>query len=650
MNKTVGILAHVDAGKTTLGERVLFLTGTVRTPGRVDHGDTSLDTDPIERARGITIYATTARLRVGEDTVYWLDTPGHTDFTPEMERAMAVMDAAVLVVSASAGVQPHTETLWRLLEAHGVPTLIFLNKTDLPSADTDGAIAQLRKRCSGDILDLREWQQTGRMPLSLMEETALRDESLLDLLDEDETPETVFADKLAEMTAARKVFPLMAGSALTGDGVDTFLPLLNRLVRTDYDETAPASGVCWKVGHDGTGLRLCQIKLLSGHVTLKDSFGPEKLNDLRRLDGVRMQRVTEASAGDMIIAAGCEGIRAGDAIGDAQPLRFSAEPMMSVEVFWEEAAENRVLQCLRILEDEEPTYRVEAAGGHVSIRVMGAIQLEILRTVMKDRFGIDVRFGEARVLYRETVAAPVIGIGHYEPLRHYAEVWLRLVPLPTGSGIRFRSLCHVDDLPLHFQRLIETHVFEKEHRGVLTGAPLADVEVQLLCGRAHLKHTEGGDFRQAVYRAIRNALMQAESVLLEPIAAFELRVPSGMLGTVMGSLQGAGAEILALQAGDEDTVISGEAPYAPFRRWQENCMALTRGKGILRTRMSRYAPCADPGPVIAAAAYQPLADPDDSPDSVFCSHGAGFTVAWDHVRDFAHCSREGIDSVEDEEP
>ena len=349
----------------------------------------------------------------------------------------------------------------------------------------------------------------------------------------------------------------------------------------------------------------------------------------------------------MIAVAGCDGIRPGDALGDAVPLRFQTEPMMAVDVRWEGASEAQALRCLRMIEDEEPSFRVEAADGRVTIRVMGPIQLEILAAALRERFGLTIRFGEARVLYRETVAAPVIGIGHYEPLRHYAEVWLRLSPLPPGSGIRFRSLCHVDDLPLHFQRLIETHVFEREHHGVLTGAPLTDVEVQLLCGRAHLKHTEGGDFRQATCRAIRNALMQAESVLLEPITGFELRVPSDQYGAVMGSLQGLQADLRDVEADGESTVMAGEVRWAAFRRWQEGFMALTRGRGILRTWMSRYAPCADPAPVIASAAYEPLAHPDDSPDSVFCSHGAGYAVAWDHVRDFAHCSWESPTSSEE---
>ena len=640
MKKTVGILAHVDAGKTTLSERVLYAAGVVRAPGRVDHGDTCLDDDPMERLRGITIYARLARLCLGADEIYWLDTPGHTDFTPEMERALSVLDAAVLVVSAAEGIQSHTETLWRMLAAHHVPTFIFLNKLDLAAADAERVIAALRKRLSPDILDLRGWQRSGRMDLALTEEIALREESLLPLLETERPPEAPFARSLASLTMARSVFPLMAGVALTGEGVEAFLRILNELVVTDRDAGKPLSAVCWKITRDESGQRLCHLKLLSGTLRVKESLGEAKVNDLRLWDGSRLKRGTEASAGDMIAVGGLESVRAGDAFGDAAPLRFLTDPMIAADVRWEGAAETQVLRALRQIEDEEPSYRVEAADGRISIRVMGPIQLEILQAVAEKRFGLKLSFGGYRVLYRETVAAPAVGIGHYEPLRHYAEVWVRLVPLPAGSGVRFRSLCHVDDLPLHFQRLIETHVFEKEHRGVLTGAPLTDVEVQLLIGRSHPKHTEGGDFRQATCRAIRNALMHAESVLLEPIAGFELTVPAASYGAVMGSLQGIRARTDGVETSEETLRITGEAPYAAFRKWQEGYAAMTHGRGSLRVWTSRYAPCADAEAVIAEAAYRPLAHLEDTPESVFCAHGAGFNVAWDKVKDFAHCAWE----------
>ena len=645
--RTIGILAHVDAGKTTLSERVLYESKAIREPGRVDHGDTFLDTDPMERRRGITIYAGLARLDWDGDTVWWLDTPGHSDFSAETERALAVMDDAVLVVSSADGVQSHTETLWRLLADYGVPTFVFLSKTDLAAADPDGTLRAMRRQLSPDMLDLRAWQCGGRMDRDLLEEIALREESLLPLLESEAPDERPFTEALIRLIRSRAVFPVMAGAALKGEGVADFIRLLHRLTPAAYSDDEPLSAVCWKTLHDERGQKLSLIKLTAGRLRVRDALpmaeGEQKITEMRSLSGSRFRRIEEAGAGDMAVLVGVDGLRTGDAVGGAEPLHRRLTPMLAADVLWEEPlTQHEVLKALRTAEEEEPTLTVEAVRGRVSVRAMGRIQMEILQAVMMDRYGLAIRFGPFRVLYRETVAAPAVGIGHYEPLRHYAEVWLRLVPLPEGSGIRFRSLAHVDDLALHWQRLIGTHVFEQEHRGVLTGSPLTDVEVQLLCGRAHLKHTEGGDFRQATCRAIRNALMHAESVLLEPIAGFELRVPAEMLGTVLSSLRETRAEIAETQAEDGWMTVRGEAPFALFRAWQDGYPALTRGRGSLRVKLSRYAPCHDAADVAARAAYNPLEDLEDTPESVFCTHGAGFNVAWNRVRDFAHCSPEGI--------
>ncbi|MBR4710621.1 MAG: TetM/TetW/TetO/TetS family tetracycline resistance ribosomal protection protein [Clostridia bacterium] len=647
MRRAIGILAHVDAGKTTLSERVLYESRVIREPGRVDHGDTFLDTDPTERRRGITIYAGVARLEWDGDTVWWLDTPGHSDFTAETERALAVMDDAVLVVNSADGVQSHTETLWHLLRSYAVPTFIFLSKTDLAAADPDRVLADLRRRVSSDMLDLRAWQRDGRMDRPLLEEIALREETLIPLLEEDDPPQAPFEEALIRLIRAEAVFPVMAGAALRGEGVPSFMRLLHRLTPVTGPDDGPLRAVCWKTLHDARGQKLSVIRILGGRLRIRDTLplagGEQKLTEMFSLSGSRYRRIEEAEAGDMAVLAGIDGLKTGDAIGDAAPLHGRLSPMMASDVLWEEPATQReVLRALRILEEEEPTLSVETRRDAVSVRVMGSIQLEILQTVMRERFSLAIRFGPFRVLYRETVAAPAVGIGHYEPLRHYAEVWLRLVPLPEGSGIRFRSLTHVDDLPLHWQRLIETHVFEREHRGVLTGSPLTDTEVQLLCGRAHLKHTEGGDFRQATCRAVRNALMQAESRLLEPIAAFELRVPAEMLGGVLSSLRATRAEVNETLPEDDWITLRGEAPFALFRAWQDGFAALTRGRGSLKLHLSRYAPCHNEAEVVAAAAYNPLEMPEDTPDSVFCAHGAGYTVAWDRVRGAAHCSPEAI--------
>ena len=642
MAKVIGIAAHVDAGKTTLSEQVLHLAGVVRSPGRVDHGDAFLDADPLERSRGITIWTGVSSFSLGEEEIFWVDTPGHSDFSPEMERAVAVLDAAVLVVSAAAGIQSHTEVLWELLRQRGTPVVIFLNKTDLAGADVPGLLAEMRRRFSPDLLDLRRWQETGRMGWAVAEEIALRDEGLLETMAQTGTyDEARWTRALQGMVMARQVFPVMAGSALIGTGVEGFLRLLNRLTATRYDPTAPFGALVWKVRRDEKGGRLCCVKVLSGQLSLKDTLTRGqtqwKVNDLRRTQGDRTVRIQTARAGELAVLGGMEGLRAGDGLGFARDMPFSLAPMMAADVLWgPETGLHAVLSALRQLEEEEPTLQVAVRRERLGVRVMGRIQLEILQAEMARRFGLAIRFGPFRVLWRETIAAPAVGVGHYEPLRHYAEVWLRLEPGEPGSGIRFRSEAHVDDLSLNWQRLIETHVFEREHHGVLTGSPLTDVTVVLLQGRAHLKHTEGGDFRQAVYRAIRNALMGARSVLLEPLCAFEARFPIAAYGAVTEAMASIGAALEPPEVEDERVTLRGEAPYALFQELQEDFPALIRGRGTLRVWISRYAPCRDQAAAVAEAGYNPLADPEDTPESVFCAHGAGFNVAWDRVRDFAH--------------
>ena len=643
MRKTIGILAHVDAGKTTFSERVLFLTHAIRTLGRVDHQDAFLDAHPLERARGITIFSGLATFELDGDTIYWLDTPGHVDFSTEMERAVSMMDYAVLIVSCAEGVQSHTETVWQLLKAYRVPVFLFLNKLDRESANPEAVIGQIRRRLSPDAIDLRALQMTGEMDEALREAVAERDETLLDRLFSGGYDESLWQSALLHQIRARQCFPVMAGAALEGKGVAEFLRVLSRYTATAYDAAGPLTARCWQVRHE-QGQRMCYLKLLSGSLRVKDELpGGQKVNELRVSHGGKQRAIEQAQAGDIVAIPGLEGIGPGDQPGLDTRNALRTEPMMAADVLWDEKAlpAFKLLEALRVLEDEEPTLSVEEQGGRVSVHVMGKIQLEVLRQLMGERFGHEIAFGPPRVPYRETIAAPAIGVGHYEPLRHYAECHVRLVPGEPGSGIRFRSLCHVDFLALNWQRLIETHVFEKQHKGVLTGSPLTDVTVELLTGRAHLKHTEGGDFRQATYRAIRNALMKAQSVLLEPIAGFELRAPADLYGTLTGQLTRMPAELGLPEYEDDAVILRGEAPFSLFAPWQEDFMALTRGRGTLRVWRSRYAPCREQERIVAEAHYNPLAD--DTPDSVFCSHGAGFTVPWDQVESYMHLSHEGFE-------
>lgn len=645
MNKTIGILAHVDAGKTTFSEQVLFSCGVLQKKGQVDHGDSFLDTDPMERARGITIFAGQAVFPFGDDTIFWLDTPGHADFSTETERMMSVMDAAVLLISSVDFVQPHTMTLFRLLESYRVPTFIFLSKCDRKDADPEGAIRDIRKRLTGDILDLRAWQTNGSISPCL-EDIACMDaapENVAEMFLSGDLTEAPYLDALREMFMRRACIPVCAGSGLTGDGVDSFLGILNELVQPKLSDVPEFSARVFRVTHEDTGLRICHMRSLSGSLRVRDTLtlpsGNEiKVSQLRRYTGEKYTQLQEAAPGELVALPFPEPVLPGSAIGPAAPVQLRTDPMMSAQVLFDtkDTDAHTVSRALNILGEEEPSLHVSVTGDRMVIRMMGRIQLDVLQESMQRRFHLPISFGPARVMYRETVKSPVIGIGHYEPLRHYAEVHLRLLPGKPGSGITFRSLAHVDDLTLNWQRLIRTHVLEREHKGVLTGAPLTDVVVELLSGRAHLKHTEGGDFRQATYRAIRNALMQAESVLLEPWCGFEIQVPSDMGQTVLGTLMPLTTDLNPPVFSGPHAILSGTAPIARFAAWQEDFSRLTRGLGSLRIWMDHDAPVEKQEKVVEEIGYAPLADTEHTPDSVFCSHGAGFTVAWNQVHAWAH--------------
>ena len=645
MKKTLGVLAHVDAGKTTFSESVLYMTGVIRKKGRVDHQDTFLDSDPMEMLRGITIFSGLASFSFEGQEIDWLDTPGHADFSSEMERSLSVMDDAILIVSAADGVQSHTETVWHMLADRACPTFLFLNKCDRTDVDPDAVIRQMRKRLSPDILDLRRFQQNGRIldDAELTEAIAGYDEALMDAYFAGETDEARWQQVLTRLIQSRTVFPVMAGSALTGDGVEGFLRFVLQFSPTSYDPKGQLQALCFRVRHESDGQRLCFLKLLRGTLTVRDTLplpesetGGVKISEIRLYSGQKYRRVSQAEAGDIIAVPVAQGLQVGDAVGeDTVRLSMQSRAMTSAAVLYDASVPPyRMAEIMRMMEDEDPSLGVQVENGDISVRVLGPMQLEILSQQLMDRFGLSVRFGPPRILYHETIADTVIGIGHYEPLRHYAEVHLRLSPGPRGSGITFRSFAHVDDLALNWQRLIETHVFEKAHKGVLTGSPLTDVQIDLLCGRDHLKHTEGGDFRQATYRAIRQGLMQAASVLLEPVCAFRIRVPREQYGAMTAQLTRLQALCDPPEYSADTVELQGTCVYARFLAFQQSFAMQTHGLGTLQVALDHEEPCHNPDEVIAAFAYNPLAD--DPPDSVFCSHGAGFTVAWDHVRDFAH--------------
>ena len=645
MKKTIGILAHVDAGKTTFSEQVLFRMGALRSLGRVDHQDAFLDAHPIEKRRGITIFSDQAVFQAGEDTYYWLDTPGHVDFSPEMERAIDAMDYALVVVSCVEGVQSHTETVWRLLKKHQVPTFLFLNKIDRAGADPAAVVEQIRARLSPEAVCC-DGLTPDSMPDTLMESIAERDEAALDQLLQGNTDPSFYLEILIREIRSRDLFPVFSGAALSGAGVGAFLKMLLLLTRTEYAalESAPFSAKVYKIRHEKQGGRVCFFKVLSGSVQVRDEVCGQKITELRQYQGMKYQLLPRCSAGDLCAVPGLNGVKIGDILGANAARRdhSESEPMLqSTVTFDPPVRSDQVLRALRELEEEDPTLCVENDSSGLSIRVMGEIQLDVLTELLQERYGLNVRFGNRRVIFLETIAEPAIGIGHYEPLRHYAEVHLRLVPGPRGSGIRFESKCHVDILGLNWQRLIETHVFEKQHRGVLTGAPLTDVTVQLLTGRAHLKHTEGGDFREATYRAIRNALMNAKSVLLEPVCAFTLRAPAELYGRLAGDMTRLRADCEPPAYAGDMVEISGQATFREISEYARNLAAQTHGRGALTYRLDHYTPARDADALVAESGYNPLAD--DTPDSVFCAKGAGFVVHWQDVPAYAHLPQEDCD-------
>ena len=625
----VGLLAHVDAGKTTLSEGLLYLSGAVRKLGRVDHRDAFLDTDAQERERGITIFAKQAELTWGETSFTLLDTPGHVDFSAEMERTLGVLDCAVLVVSGTDGIQGHTRTLWRLLESRGVPTFLFINKMDLAGADKAALLAQLQSRLDGGCLDF----SAGLAPIQ--EDLASLNEGLMDQYLEG--GEVTQADA-AGLIARRLVFPCFFGSALKLEGVEALLDGLSQYtLPPSYPSDFGAK--VFKIARDGTD-RLTYVKVTGGTLKVRTLLDEEKVNQIRIYSGSKYQTIDEAPAGTVCALTGLTKTRPGDVFGAEPPAREpELEPVLNYQVTLPPACDvHTMLRNLRQLEEEDPQLRVvwNEALGEIHLQLMGEVQLEVLTRLIRERFGTEVSFGAGSIVYRETITGPVEGVGHFEPLRHYAEVHLLLEPGERGSGLRIASACSTDQLDLNWQRLIFTHLMEKRHRGVLTGSPITDMKITLVAGRAHVKHTEGGDFRQATYRAVRQGLMQADSILLEPHYSFTLELPPDCVGRAMTDIQSMGGAVEGPEQDGELSVLTGHAPVAGLRDYWREVTAYTRGRGRLSCALRGYEPCAGQKEVVSRFAYDPERDIDNPPDSVFCSHGAGFTVKWDQVREHMH--------------
>ena len=636
MEKLVaGILAHVDAGKTTLSEGLLYACGKLKKLGRVDHGDAFLDTDPMERERGITIFSKQALLPLETVEFTLLDTPGHVDFSAEMERTLSVLDCAILVISGSDGVQGHTHTLWRLLERYHIPTFLFVNKMDLAGADKGALLEQLRRQLSEGCADF------GDKP-ALYEQAALCDEALLEHYLE---TGTVSDAALTALIAGRKLFPCWFGSALRLEGVTEFLRGLEAYTpRPDYP--ADFGARIFKISRDGQGNRLAWMKITGGSLAVKTLLeGPgwkDKADQLRVYSGQKFQPVDAAPAGSIVAVTGLSSAAAGQGLGfEAEGAPPALEPVLTYQMILPEGQDPvTALQKLRQLEEEDPQLHLvwNQRLGEIHVQLMGQVQLEILQRLIVERFGMAVTFGQGGIVYRETISAPVIGVGHYEPLRHYAEVHLLIEPGERGSGVVLDTACPEEVLDRTWQRLVLTHLAERSHPGVLTGSPLTDVKITLLAGRGHVKHTEGGDFRQATYRAVRQGLMEAHSILLEPWYSFRLEVPAAQVGRAMTDLQRMGGDCQPPETTGETTVLTGSAPVAGLRDYGREVAAYTKGLGRLSCSLKGYYPCHDQEAVVAAIGYDPERDVDNPPDSVFCAHGAGYTVKWNQVKELAHAA------------
>ena len=634
----LGILAHVDSGKTTLSEAMLYRAGVTRRLGRVDHKDAFLDTDALEKARGITIFSKQALLTAGDTDITLLDTPGHVDFSTETERTLQVLDYAVLVVSGTDGVQSHTETLWRLLRRYHVPTFVFVNKMDLPGMERQELLAQLNRRLGEGFVDF------GAEQADRDEALALCDENLMDrMLDAGQLQD---AD-LIPAIARRHVFPCWFGAALKLEGVDALLDGLDR-----YTRPAPAleafGAKVFKVSQDEQGARLTWLRVTGGELKVKAQLTgeadgepwAEKANQLRLYSGAKYTLAEAIGPGQVCAVTGLTKARPGEGLGAERDSDLPVlEPVLSYQVLLPEGADvHAALGKLHRLEEEEPQLHVvwNETMGEIHVQLMGEIQLEVLRSLLAERFGLEVEFGPGGILYKETITEPMEGVGHYEPLRHYAEVHLKLEPLPRGSGMQFAADCREEVLDKNWQRLVLTHLEEKQHLGVLTGSPLTDVKITLIAGRAHLKHTEGGDFRQATYRAVRQGLMLAKSQLLEPWYAFRLEVPAENIGRAMSDIQRMEGTFDPPESGEETAVLTGFAPVSTMRSYPMEVVSYTRGRGHLSLTLDGYRPCHNAQEVIAAIGYEPEHDLDNPADSVFCAHGAGFVVPWDQVRSHMH--------------
>lgn len=648
MNKSIGIFAHVDAGKTTFSEQLLYHTNSIRTRGRVDHKEAFLDSHRIEKERGITVFSDIGIFNYKDSNYYLIDTPGHIDFSPEMERAISVLDYSIIIVSAVEGIQGHTETVWKLLRKHSIPTFIFINKIDRVGARVEEVMQELKRSLSQDIL-LIESEDINSLSEEEAEFIAEHNEELLEIYFEDGYKSEIWTKTIRKLIKDNKIFMGTKGAALEDVGIEEFLKMFNELTYTDYlnKKIEDFTARVFKIKYDDKGSRVTFLKVISGELNVKDEISyrigaediREKVNEIRRYNGTKYEVCDKAQPGEIIGVMGLTNLKSGMGLG-IEGFHYDMVPTLRAKVIFDKILNPRdVLKKFKLLESEESSLNViwSEEFQEIYISIMGKIQLEVLKEILSDRFNLKVEFGTPEILYKETIKGEVEGFGHFEPLRHYAEVHLKLEEGHRGSGISFENRCHNDFLTPGNQNLIRTHVFEKEHSGTLTGAGITDVKVTLITGRAHNKHTEGGDFREATKRAIRQGLEKAEKVLLEPYYRFKIDVNMNLMGRVMSDIQKMSGEFEGPKTYGERVIVEGLGPVSTFMNYPLEFQAFTRGKGTLSLIFSGYEECHNTNEVIDSIEYNKNADSEYTSSSIFCAKGVGYSVPWHEVESYMHC-------------
>lgn len=648
MKKTIGILAHVDGGKTTFSEQLLYHTKSIKNRGRVDHKNSYLDNNEIEKERGITIYSEVGKFSIEDNEYYLIDTPGHIDFSPEMERTISVLDYAILIISAVEGVQGHSETIWELLEKYEVPTFIFINKVDREGADVNNVIKEMNSKLSENIIYFDE-EFNEELKEETIEEIVERDEKLLNLYLEGILDKKLILNKLKKMIKTLKVFPCLSGSALLDQGVENFIKWFDNLSFSNYsDESTSFKGRVFKIRYDEKGNRLTFIKAIEGCLKTKEELvyfkeGEEirdKVNEIRVYNGNKYELVNRVSAGDIFAVLGVKDLESGNGIGIENVVSYDMVPTLKSKVVYREGLNPKeVLSWFKILESEDNSLKVtwDEQLKEIHINIMGKVQLEVLKEVVKNRFNEEIEFGIPEILYKETLNEEVIGYGHFEPLGHYSEAHLKLEPGNRNSGIVFENKCHTDDLTVGNQNLIRTHIFECEHRGILTGAPVTDIKITLLTGRAHNKHTSGGDFREATKRALRQGLESGENKLLEPYYKFKIDVDINLIGKVMTDIQKMSGEFNEPIINGERATITGRGPVSTFINYGMEFQSFTKGKGGLALKFEGYDLCHNENEVIEKIGYDKNADIDYTSTSIFCSKGQSYLVKGEEAKEYMHC-------------